>query len=172
MFPKSISVHEIVPTVSTASFSQTNAKMKGINNKAAAKCSKTITINAPLENVWAILSNINHWSTWQTDISKSKLNGELTQKTTFDWKTGGANIHSTLHTVTPYSQLGWTGEAFGMFAIHNWTLSEKKGRTIVRVEESMEGILVTLFKNFFNKNLEKGMQNWLYLLKKECETRH
>ncbi|CAN0402155.1 unnamed protein product, partial [Scytosiphon promiscuus] len=43
-----------------------------------------------------------------------------------------------------------------MFAIHNWTLSEKKGRTIVRVEESMEGILVTLFKNFFNKNLEKG----------------
>ena len=101
MFPKSISVHEIVPTVSTASFSQTNAKMKGINNKAAAKCSKTITINAPLENVWAILSNINHWSTWQTDISKSKLNGELTQKTTFDWKTGGANIHSTplLHIV-------------------------------------------------------------------------
>ena len=33
----------------------------------------------------------------------------------------------------------------------------------------MEGFLAKLFKNAFNKNLEKGMQNWLDMLKKECE---
>jgi len=56
-----------------------------------------------------------------------------------------------------------------MFAIHNWTLTETNGQTLVSVDESMEGFFAKLFKKSFNKNLEKGMLNWLALLKKECE---
>ncbi|MFX0557215.1 hypothetical protein ACOCEA_10465 [Maribacter sp. CXY002] len=56
-----------------------------------------------------------------------------------------------------------------MFAIHNWTLTENDGESKVSVEESLEGIFAKLLKNMLNKNLEKGMQNWLYLLKHECE---
>lgn len=133
------------------------------------KCSKTITINADRKTVWAILTNINNWGTWQTDISKPRLNGDLKPETTFDWHTGGTKIHSTLHTVKPHSQFGWTGKAFGMFAIHNWTLTETDGKTLVVVDESMEGFLAGLFKKPLNKNLEKGMQKWLALLKQECE---
>lgn len=97
------------------------------------------------------------------------MNGELKPETTFDWKTGGAKIHSILHTVNPYNQFGWTGRSFGMFAIHNWTLTEQVGNTTVQVDESMEGFLAGLFKKSFNKNLEKGMQNWLEFLKHESE---
>ncbi|WP_323758103.1 SRPBCC family protein [Roseivirga sp.] len=143
--------------------------MKNINNNAPVKCSKTITIPRGSKRVWEVMSNINHWAAWQTEISKPKLNGKLKPESTFDWKTGGAKIHSTLHTVEPYSQLGWTGKTFGMFAIHNWKLTETEGTTIVQVEESMEGFLAGLFKKTLSKNLEKGMQNWLDLLKKECE---
>jgi uncharacterized protein YndB with AHSA1/START domain len=140
-----------------------------INEKAPVKCSKTIAINADCKTVWAVLTSIDNWESWQTDIRKSKLNGDLQPESTFDWKTGGAKIHSTLHTVIPHSQFGWTGKTFGIFAIHNWTLTEKDGKTIVLVEESMEGFLAGLFKKTFNKNLEIGMQKWLDLLKKECE---
>ncbi|WP_194972588.1 SRPBCC family protein [Aquiflexum lacus] len=84
-------------------------------------------------------------------------------------KTGGAKIHSMLHTVEPCKNFGWTGKTFGMFAIHNWTLTELNGQTIVSVDESMKGLLAKLLKRSFNKNLEKGMQNWLDLLKQECE---
>ena len=98
-----------------------------------------------------------------------KLNGVLKPETTFDWKTGGAKIHSTLHTVEPFKNLGWTGKAMGAFAIHNWILNEINGQTQVTVEESMEGFLVRLFKKSFQKSLENGMQKWLELLKRECE---
>jgi hypothetical protein len=33
----------------------------------------------------------------------------------------------------------------------------------------MEGFFAKLLQKSFNKNLEKGMQNWLELLKTECE---
>jgi len=156
-------------TVSASAFAQNTSNMKSINNNAPVKCGKSITINASSEKVWAALSDINNWADWQTDISNPKLNGDLKQETTFEWKTGGVKIHSTLHTVEPYSQLGWTGKTFGMFAIHNWTLTENDDVTIVRVDESMQGFFAGLFKKKFNKDLEKGMQNWLDMLKKECE---
>lgn len=143
--------------------------MKNININAPVKCSKTITINASVEKVWKVMTNINKWSAWQTEISNPKLNGELRPDTTFDWKTGGAKIHSTLHTVKPFQHFGWSGRTFGMYAIHNWTLSETNGQSTVAVDESMEGFLAKLLKKSFNKNLEKGMQKWLDLLKKECE---
>lgn len=169
MFTKSILLTATSLTILAGSFAQNNSKMKNINNNAPVKWSKTITINASSEKVWAVMTNIDNWATWQTDITKPKLNGELKPETTFDWKTGGAKIHSTLHTVKPFKQFGWTGKTFGMFAIHNWTLTETGGQTIVSVEESMEGFFAKLLKKSFNKNLEKGMQNWFELLKQECE---
>lgn len=143
--------------------------MNEINRTAPAMCSKEITINASNKVIWRILTAIDQWTTWNTEVSQVKLNGKLQAGTTFDWKTGGAKIHSTLHTVTPHKHFGWTGKAIGTYAIHNWTLSETNGKTKVLVEESMEGFLVKLFKGMFNKNLETGMEKWLDLLKQECE---
>jgi len=139
------------------------------NPNAPVKCSKRIIINARPERVWAVLTNIDGWAAWQTDISKPRLNGALHPGTTFDWKTGGAGIHSTLHTVQPNRSLGWTGKTFGMYAVHNWTLTEVAGGTEVSVDETMEGLLASLFKGSFNKNLASGMQHWLDLLKSESE---
>jgi Polyketide cyclase / dehydrase and lipid transport len=143
--------------------------MKSINNSAPVKCSKSITIEASTVKVWTAMTNINNWSSWQTDITKPILNGELKPGARFDWNTGGARIHSTLHTVEPFQHFGWTGKTFGMFAIHNWSLAEIKEQTKVSVEESMEGFFASLFKKSFNRNLEHGMQRWLNCLKKECE---
>jgi hypothetical protein len=143
--------------------------MRSINNNVPVRCSKTIAINKDSKKVWKVLTNINNWTNWQTDITKTKLNGELKPQTTFYWYSGGAKIHSTLHTVEPYRQFGWTGKTFGIFAVHNWTLTETKGHTKVDVDESMEGLLAGLFKKSFNKSLDNGMQKWLDLLKQECE---
>lgn len=143
--------------------------MKNINEKAPVQCSKSISIDADLGKVWDVLTTIEKWSHWQSDISEVKLIGELKAESKFVWKSGGVKIQSTLHTVNPANQFGWTGKTFGMFAIHNWTLTEKNGKVKVEVSESMEGLLARLFKKSFNKNLETGMQKWLDLLKRECE---
>lgn len=166
---KSILLSAISFIISSGLFAQNNSTMKQINTNAPVKCSKTILINASPEKVWSVLTNINNWANWQPEISKVQLFGELKPESSFNWKTGGAIIHSTLHTVDLNKNFGWTGKTFGMYAIHNWTLTEVNGQTKVTVDESMEGFFAKLFKKSFNKNLEKGMQNWLEFLKKECE---
>lgn len=148
---------------------QHQANMKSINQHAPVTCSKNITINASADKVWSVLTAIDNWASWQTDISYARLNSALQPNTTFDWKTGGAKIHSTLHAVNTNTEFGWTGKTFGMYAIHNWTLKARGGATEVQVDESMEGFLASLFKRSFNNNLEKGMEKWLQLLKHKCE---
>lgn len=143
--------------------------MQEINNNAPVRCSKTITINGNSEKVWKVLTDIDNWGNWQSDIKNSKLNGELKPTTTFKWETGGANILSTLQTIEINKRLSWTGKSMGILAIHTWTLKEQDGNTIVSVDESMEGFLARLLKKYLNKKLETGMQKWLDLLKTECE---
>ena len=150
-------------------FAQNKSGLKSINNNAPVKCSKTITIIAKSEKVWLVITDIDNWSKWQTDITNAKLEGGLKPTSNFVWKTGGAKVHSTLHTVEPFKYFGWTGKTYGMYAIHNWSFEEINGQTKVTVNESMEGFLAKVFKKSFNKNLENGMQNWLELLKKESE---
>ena len=169
MLSKSILFIAFGLTFTLSANAQNNVTMKPINKNAPVKCSKTILINASPEKVWAVLTNINNWPNWNNDISKAQLTGNIQPKSTFKWHSGGANIHSTLHTVDKYRHLGWTGKAMGTFAIHNWTLTEINGQTEVSVDESMEGFLAKLFKKAFNKTMAIGMQKWLEVLKKECE---
>ena len=169
MLTKQILITAISLALVQRNFAQHQQAMQSINNNAPVKCSKQITINATPQKVWGVLTAIDQWSIWQTDITKPMLNGPLRANTTFTWKTGGAKINSTLHTVEPYSHFGWTGKTFGMQAIHNWTITEENGHILVTVNESMQGLPAMLFKKSFNKSLQQGMLRWLELLKKECE---
>jgi hypothetical protein len=143
--------------------------MKPINQQAPVMCRKSIAIQASPEKVWNLITRINEWELWQTDIENVTLHGELKPGTTFTWKTGGAKIKSTIHTVNPFSHFGWTGKTVGLYAIHNWIIVQQHEMIIVSVEESMEGILARIFKKTFNKNLEQGMERWLTLLKQASE---
>ena len=142
---------------------------KTINQGAPVKIIKTVKVNAPVEKVWRILVDVNGWDTWQKDIESPNLNGSFEPGSSFDWKTNGLSITSTLHTVETNESLGWSGPAFGAFAIHNWYLSEQNGQTIIRVEESMEGWLVKLLDEQFQSTLDTSTENWLNYLKIEAE---
>jgi uncharacterized protein YndB with AHSA1/START domain len=157
--------------LSTLEHHQKRKMMKNYNVNAPVKCTKTILIAATPAQVWAVLTNINAWPQWQTEIPKAQLQGPLASGSTFTWKTGGATIHSILHTVEANQAFGWTGKTIGATAIHNWLLKEINGKTEVAVQESMDGWLTKLLKKAFNKNLEKGMTKWLELLKTEVERR-
>lgn len=143
--------------------------MIAINNNAPVKAKKTIQIDSPVQRVWDIISNINNWKEWNHDIQYSKLNGELSAGNSFDWNSGGAKIKSTLHTVKPLKELGWSGKAFGAFAIHNFTLTDINGKTEVFVEESMEGFLMRFFRGYMQNTLENSINNWLIQLKETAE---
>ena len=118
-------------------------------------------INAPIEKVWKIQTDINNWPKWQKEISSAQLTGELKKGTAFRWKVMGMNITSELQEVEKNKTIGWTGNSIGMNAIHFWYFEKQGNKTKVTTEESLSGWLpkiIKIFKpNFLNESLEKSL---------------
>lgn len=142
---------------------------KPINEKAPVKARNQIEINAPINSVWNILTEIDNWANWQKAVTKTVVNGEIIEGTTFDWKAGGLSFKSQIHTSEPTTRFGWTGKTIGTSAIHNWIFEDKGKSTLVTVEESLDGFLPKLFKNFFQKTLDEGILKSLEELKSISE---
>lgn len=157
----------VVVLEKTSSYDSTATQ---VNPHAPAQTRQAIEIAAPPETVWRLLSQVDQWAAWQPDITSPHLNGPFQVGSSFDWQSGGLHIHSTLHTVEPLARIGWSGAAFGTFAVHNWTLTRlPNGHTEVRVDEGMEGWLVRLLRPVFQRGLDKSIQFWLARLKQAAE---
>ena len=140
-----------------------------INQNAPVKSKAEIVINAPSEKVWQILTAINDWPTWQSEVTESNLKEELKESTKFNWKAGGLSFTSQIHTIDPKIRFGWTGKTLGANAIHNWFFKDEGEKTIVYVEESLQGVFPSLFKKYFQKNLDDGVRKNLRDLKHAAE---
>jgi uncharacterized membrane protein len=142
-----------------------------INAEAPVMSRNQLEIDAPVETLWQILTNIEDWPTWQKAVTETALLGKIKEGADFNWKADGLSFKSKIHTVKPYSQFGWTGSTFGASAIHNWTFVEKEGKTLLIVEESLQGVLPRLFRSFFQKNLDTGVLTNLTELKTAAEAK-
>ncbi len=141
---------------------------RSINKNSPVVEKQQIFIPAGPETVWHVLSNINQWPEWQSDVTQAELMGEMKEGTKFKWKAGGIRFISELHTVVEHRAIGWTGKTFGAKAIHNWYFEVKDGGTLVYVEESLYGILPRLLKKKFSDNLHDGMKKNLKELSSAC----
>lgn len=124
-----------------------------------------ILIHSPAAHVYKILSSINDWPKWQSNISKAHLKGQVTSGSKFVWKSGGLRIRSKIHTAASPTKLGWTGKMLWINAIHNWELIPEGRSTRVIVQESLEGFLA----GTLHKTLIEGMDKNLFELKLEAE---
>lgn len=138
-----------------------------IDTNAPVFARKEIVIHAPVEKVWELQTDIENWKRWQPDITSAKLEGALEAGTIFRWKAKGLNIVSTLHTVIPLKQIGWTGLSLGMFAIHNWMFEARGKTTLVVTEESLSGwltrLMILLDPRFLEKSLETSLNNLKFM---------
>lgn len=140
-----------------------------INKKAPVNQQDSIFINADAVKVWSVLASIVDWPDWNDKIHSVYIDEPVREGNTFQWRTNGSHIKSTIHTYHINQALGWSGHTFGAKAIHNWYLQPAEHGTKIFVEESMEGWLVSLFKNKLSRILEKDMNYWLVQLKNQCE---
>ena len=139
------------------------------NENAPVILKKQILINQKSDKVWKVLTDINQWKNWNSKITVSKIQSPLSLGNLFNWKVNGTNIQSKIILLESNKSFGWTGKTFGAKAIHLWYLEETEKGTLVKVEESMEGFIIYLFKKRMNKVLEQDMTFWLECLKDECE---
>jgi uncharacterized protein YndB with AHSA1/START domain len=163
----------ILPALSCASSGsqdklQSLAAQGQIQDNAPVKASSEITIQAPPEAVWKILTGIDEWPQWQSTVPSAHLDGALQPGTTFAWKSGSAEIQSRLALVRRNEQIAWTGTAYKAHAIHIWSLQPlPNGGTLVKTKESMDGFMLTLF--YSSKDLAKSQDVWLQALKHRAE---
>ncbi len=143
------------------------ARNGDIQQNAPVKASLEITIDASPEKVWALLTDVKNWPTWQRDITKAGIYGPLQVGTALSWKAGiGIQAHIAL--LQPLDQFGWTGTAYKAKAIHLWKLQRLPGgRTLVRTDESMDGFFVRHL--YSSSKLEESDRRWLHYLKEAAE---
>ena len=76
-----------------------------------------------------------------------------------------------LREVRPGELLEWTGRTFGVRAIHAWHVCADDDGTIVRTEESWEGLPARVFRGRSKGTLDASIASGLALLKAEVERR-
>lgn len=136
-----------------------------VNKNAKAYGKEEILIHAPLNRVYRLVSDINNWAEWQSDVAEALIHGKFSENTEFTWKANGMKIHSKLHTIQQNAKIGWTGKMFWIKAVHNWWFTAKGESTLVEVEESLSGFGSSLMK----KTLNEGISKNLLELKREAE---
>ena len=118
-----------------------------------------------------MLTDIDRWPSWNPAVKSVSLDGAIGEGSTFRWKAGPGTIKSTIRDVEKPWRIAWTGTSFGIKAIHVHTLEPRDGRTLVRTEESYDGVVARLFHGRLQKTLDNALQSELQHLKAEAERR-
>ncbi|MEU5184328.1 SRPBCC family protein [Streptomyces longwoodensis] len=126
-------------------------------------------IDAPLERVWALHTDIDAWAEWNADVDQAELDGPLLPGNSFHWKTHGLDITSTLREIVPGQRLVWGGPAGGIEGVHVWTFEQTGSQVTVHTEESWSGAPVDAAAEQLGQALRQSLTTWLASLKSRAE---
>jgi uncharacterized protein YndB with AHSA1/START domain len=140
-----------------------------INSKAPVITRDEIAIQAPIETVWEIQTDVPAWPSWQPEVDGAQADGPLEVGSVFHWQAGGLDITSTVEEVDAPERIVWGGPAQGIVAVHVWALSEVEGEVLVRTEESWEGEPVEAAVETMQRLLDGSLRAWLENLKHAAE---
>lgn len=142
-----------------------------VDTDAPAVARAEIEVEAEPEVVWAVLTDIAGWPKWNPDVRSASPEGPLAAGTRFRWKAGPGTITSTLQEVERPHLIAWTGTTLGIRAIHVHRLERRDSSTLVRSEESWDGLLVRLLRRSMRKTLQNAIESGSRHLKVEAERR-
>ncbi|MEU7725834.1 SRPBCC family protein [Streptomyces sp. NPDC040724] len=143
--------------------------MFAIDETAPAIVRLSTVIDAPLERVWALHTDIDAWPSWNAHVDQAQLDGPLLPGHSFSWKTHGLDITSTIRELVPGERLVWGGPANGIEGIHVWTFERTGGQVTVRTEESWSGAPVDAAPAELGQALHDSLTAWLAALKNRAE---
>jgi uncharacterized protein YndB with AHSA1/START domain len=148
---------------------QTHPAEPAIAPGAPVASAAEVEIDAPIERVWAVLTGIERWPTWNPDVKSVSIDGPVTEGSTFSWKAGPGTIVSHIEHVDRPRLIAWSGKTLGIRAFHIWRLAEENGTTHVRTEESYEGVVARMLRRPLRKTLDTALTDGTCYLKAEAE---
>ena len=128
-----------------------------------------IAIAAPPEQVWTVLTAFDRWPTWNPEVKAMSVQEPIVVGSTFRWKAGPGTVTSTIRHLEPLRVIAWSGRTMGIRAIDVFRLDAHNGRTLVREEESWNGLVARLLRRPLQHTLDRSLENGLRNLKAAAE---
>ncbi len=141
------------------------------NRNAPVFSEGSIEVAAPPETAWDLMADIRGWPTWNADVDRVSVEGEIAEGTVFRWKAGPGTITSTIRLVDRPNAIGWTGRTFGIAAIHVWRFERRGDATIASMQESFDGTVAKLLRGRLQRQLDATTKSGLENLKKAAQAR-
>ena len=126
-----------------------------IDRDAPVRARAELLIDAPLAQVWSILTDIADWSRWNPGVNRVVVDGPIEAGTEFAWRSGRLPITSRLQAVEPQRQIAWTGRTLGLDAVHVWGFEPHEQGVMVCTEESLDGTLARWFQARMQRMLQQ-----------------
>ncbi len=146
----------------------TLASQGKINEDANVKDQHSIIINAPVDTVWSILSNMESWPQWNDKIKNVQVEGEVAPGTNFSWSFDGTKFNSQIQSANSKDTLAWTGKSGLSKSVYVWQLEDDENQTIATLGTSLQGTFTILFNK--HQKVYKEIHYWLEALKKQAES--
>ncbi len=144
------------------------AKKRMVDERAQVQATAEISVAAPVEKVWRLISQIDRWPSWNPAVRDVQVHGGVAVDMSFDWVNGKSRIRSTLAVVDPLHEITWSGVSAGVRAVHRNMLEQTPdGMVRVRSTESMSMPFLGLI--FSSEKLRAGLNDWLATLKQAAE---
>lgn len=145
------------------------ARAHHVDTAAPIQASAQITIRAPIEHVWALLTDVANWAeTLEPAVSKIELPTGVQTGANFKRTLNGLPIAARFEVVDPPHEIAWTGSTLGIRVVHRFVLTEQPdGSTVVSAEESMGGRPLAI--TYSSTKLQAAMDDSLTHLKQAAE---
>jgi uncharacterized protein YndB with AHSA1/START domain len=140
-----------------------------INHRAPVVGASEVEIAASPDAVWEVLTAFEHWPSWNPKVRSMAVEGPVAAGSVFRWKAGPGAITSVIQLVDAPQAIAWTGRTLGIRAIASWQLEPRGRKTLVRVEESFEGLLPRLLRRSMQRTLDRSLVDGLRSVKVEVE---
>jgi uncharacterized protein YndB with AHSA1/START domain len=148
---------------------QVLANAPGVAADAPVVAAHEIVIDAPIDRVWDVLTEIESWPSWNRDVRSASMDGPVAPGSTFRWKAGPGTITSRLEHVERPHVVAWSGRTLGIRAVHVWRLESRGEGTLARTEESYDGLVAGLLRRLLQKTLDRALADGARYLKAEAE---
>jgi hypothetical protein len=136
-----------------------------IDRSAPVIARHEIDIDAPLDTVWRLQTDVNRWPAWQSDITAAHLDGPFEAGNSFTWTSYGFTVTSTIYAVAERARTLWGGAANGIMGTHEWVYSQTPTGVHVATHESFSGEPVAADATGMQSALDKSLTDWLRHLK-------
>jgi uncharacterized protein YndB with AHSA1/START domain len=134
---------------------------------APVTASRSVTIDAPVEQVWRILTNVQAWPQWHPYLKNAELDGDFAAGSALSY--GGPLKHRlTVGKVKRHELVMIYGFLARYSAVTRWDVEKADaGGTKVTFSESSAGPLISLF--YGSRSLGGHLERWLIALKSAAE---